>query len=178
MGLLDNILNTTLPSNSVAANTTGYITGSSTFGSIITLIPLVIITAIIMMVIIAMLTNWNNYKKMSGIKGWLVRTFGSFLYGLLTLILFGVPVTVIYEIYNAASNNLAGTSNALLWLGGIVGGFFVLAGIGYVMNKLFYKKIGANMARAKAEKEKKEKEEARKHPPEKAGTPTHIKQGA
>ena len=134
--------------NSPAANASISFAGLNTFGTGFGLLAIVLVGLIICGLILALLANWDSYKKMKGILGWLARTFDHFLYGILTLILFGIPTGLIYELSKTATSNPGTVSLIGEIIGGLIIAYFVIAGLGYLMKPIF-RKIKKNMEREK-----------------------------
>lgn len=134
------------------ANITNYTTSgapavnTSGISSSISLIGFVIIGAVSIFLVLMLLANWESYKKMAGIWGWLARSLGYFGYGFLTMLLIGIPATIIYY----AGSYVSANPQELIYIGegigAIVAGYFVLSGIGYLM-KPIYQRIGKNTAK-------------------------------
>ena len=150
MGFWSNLLgmnNTNITASPAAAVSASSVTSFGSFiggGGFIGIAILAIIVTIVMIVALVMLGDWERFKQMKNFLGWLVRTFDYFLYGLLTLIVIGIPLGLAYLASTAVESNPA----ILYWLGGIIGAFFVISGIGYVL-KPIYGRIGRNMERSR-----------------------------
>ena len=117
----------------------------NTFGAFsgIALLGIVFVLIVAFLIALIMLADWEKFKKMKNLLGWVIRTFDYFLYGLITVIVIGIPLGLLYLGGTAVESN----PEILYWIGGIIGGFFAISGVGYLL-KPFYSRIRQNIERS------------------------------
>ena len=116
--------------------------GINTLSAGLPLIVLVIVAIGVMFALILALADWNRFRQMQNLLGWFIRTFDYFLYGLLTIIVVGIPVAIIYFLGGSVESN----PQILYWIAGVIGAFFAISGLGWIM-KSTYRKINKNVER-------------------------------
>ena len=84
------------------------------------------------------LSSFDRYKKSRKIIRWLTNSFGYFGYGTIALILLSIPCGIAYWMY---SNAKAGNVMPLWVTGALIGGYIVIALIGYVFKIWIIDKI-------------------------------------
>ena len=84
------------------------------------------------------LSSFDRYKKSRKIIRWLTNSFGYFGYGTLALIFISIPCGIAYWMY---SNAKAGNVMPLWVTGALIGGYIVIALIGYVFKIWIIDKI-------------------------------------
>jgi hypothetical protein len=96
-----------------------------------------IATVLILLLTIA-LSSFQRYKKIKGFLGWLFSTFNYFLMGVATLGVLSVPTYLFYYFISQARDG----NTVPLWITfAIIGGYFAIAGIGYIFKKWVFDKI-------------------------------------
>jgi hypothetical protein len=115
--------------------------------------PLLIVTIIIVAGVIALiLSSFSRYKALRGFFGFLEKSLGYFGKGLIVAAIFGAAYMGVELL---AMGIVTGTIDVigLLWvIGMVIGGFFGTAGLGYVFDKLVWKRITSYNKRYKKEK--------------------------
>lgn len=115
--------------------------------------PLLVITIILFAGVIALiLSSFSRYKMFRGIFPFLEKSLMYFGKGLLVVAIFG---SAYMGIGLLTMGIVTGTIDLIgfLWIVGIfVGGFFGIAGIGYVFDRLVWKRITSYNKRYKKEK--------------------------
>lgn len=138
MNMLPIFLQVALNASSQAASVANT-ASMATFGNIGLVISIVLACGLTACLLV-LLSNWEYFKKAKGFFGWLTRTFGFFLYGVLTIILFGVPALILYWFGSATAAN----PQVLFWIGVVVLAYFAICLLGWLL-KPVYAKIGKNM---------------------------------
>jgi hypothetical protein len=129
------------------------VTGVSGVGSSSLWFPLLIVTIILVAGIIALvLSSFSRYKKLRGFFGFLGKSFGYFGKGLVAISIFGALYLGILVLGMGIAE---GTIDlfGFIWAASIcIGAFFGIAGIGYIFDKLVWKRIMTFNKRYKKEK--------------------------
>lgn len=122
----------------VAMNVT---TGLSSMGdapSWFGIFAIVGITTVVLLLCIIAISSIQQYRRAKGFIAWLIRSFNYFLMGIASIGVLAVPtLAVAYFLNQAHEGNVA----PLKWTGVIIGGYFAIAGLGYVCKKFIYDRI-------------------------------------
>ena len=129
------------------------VTGSIVGGGSGLWFPLLVITIILVAGVIAIiLSSFSRYKALRGLFGFLEKSLGYFGKGLVVVAIFGATYMGVGLL---AMGMVTGTIDVigLLWtISMVIGAFFGIAGVGYVFDKLVWKRITTYNKRYKKEK--------------------------
>lgn len=110
------------------------ITGASWFGLVI----IIGIATIIVLLFTIALSNITRYKKLRGIIEWFIKTIQYFFFGLGGLGVLAVPTLILFYFGSQASKG----NTVPIWITlSIIGGYFIIAGIGYIFKHYIIDRI-------------------------------------
>ena len=101
----------------------------------------IVIIAFACAIILLVLGSFSRYKKFRGFIGWLGKCFYYFGEGMIVVTFFGSISLVAYLFGKGVEQGTIRLDIIAVWAAGVIGGFFAIAGIGYLFDKIIWKRI-------------------------------------
>jgi len=115
--------------------------GSNTIFNIAIPIALIAIAVGMLAILLHVSSSIEKYRRFKKILKLLSKSFSYCAYGMLTVVVVGMPVVVGWQVLNMAKANPEGTFEIVKWAGLILGSFVGFAIVGYVTKNRIWKKI-------------------------------------
>ena len=119
-------LNATMGVASLAYN----MNGTTSWFSLVILVGLV---CIVLGVMVSALSGIKGFSRVKKLFLWLGKTFYYFGYGILAIVCFAIPISIIWWLEKEAVN---GNTIPLKWIGYVILGYVLISFIGWMFKKL------------------------------------------
>ena len=147
--------------NSTTSAISTFAVAEGGFGSWFSVVASVGIITIIILLFVMALSSYQRYKKMKGILGWLIKTTTYFFIGCAGIVVLALPTYVAYYFINQARDG----NVVPIWITlSIIGGYFVIAGLGYLFKRYILDKVKKYESQLNKGKRKKKDQAVRKTP--------------
>jgi len=123
------------------ANASSVTGGFGSGGSVFTVILLALVCCCLIAVLLYISASIKKYRRFKALFKRFSKTFSYAGYGLLTVVIIGLPVYLAYTTYTVASENKEASWEVLKWVGYIFLAYIGLTLIGFATKKRIWKRI-------------------------------------